>query len=104
MEGNINIQMTEGFLQYIANNSNSIQVLMSENGDINFQKKLFAFTRQKEVLAYITDKNKTDKKTVEYISVFAISGTISLVQQWLKNNMDIPVHELSKLIVKLTQK
>jgi AcrR family transcriptional regulator len=98
---NVNLRMTEEFLQYIADNSNSIQVLMSENGDINFQKKIFAFTRQKNVLHYITAKNKSDNKTQEYFTVFTINGTIALVQQWLKNSMDMPVHELSRLIVKL---
>jgi hypothetical protein len=98
---NINLRMTEEFIQYIANNSNSIQVLMSENGDINFQKKIFAYTRHKMVLHYIASKNKIDEKTQEYTSIFTINGTIGLVQQWLKNNMDMPVHELSKLIVKL---
>jgi hypothetical protein len=96
--------MTEEFLQYIADNRNSIQVLMSENGDIIFQKIIFAFTRHKKVLHYIASKNKSDNKTQEYFTVFTINGAIGLVQQWLKNNMDMSVQELSRLIVKLTLK
>jgi sulfur relay (sulfurtransferase) DsrC/TusE family protein len=62
-------QMAEGFLRYIADNKDSIQVLISENGGSNFQKKHFG-----------------------------------LVQEWLKNNMDIPLPEMVKMMVKLTKR
>jgi hypothetical protein len=42
--------MLEELLRYIADNGASIQVLLSENGDINFQKKMFGFTRRKQVM------------------------------------------------------
>jgi AcrR family transcriptional regulator len=95
------IHMLEELLRYIADNGESIQVLLSENGDINFQKKIFGFTRQKEVLKYFTDK--FDEKTQEYASVFMVNGAIGLIQQWFKNNMDVPVKDMVKLFMKITQ-
>jgi AcrR family transcriptional regulator len=96
------MRMLEELLHYIADNGESIQVLLSENGDINFQKKIFGFTRRKLVLKYFT--GKYDKKTQEYASIFTVNGSIGLIQQWLKNNMDVPVGEMAKLIVKMTQR
>jgi len=102
LEGkNVTTKITEEILKYIADNSNSIQVLMSENGDVNFQKKLFAYNRQKKVLSFF--KNIDNVKIQEYTTIYAVSGTISLIQQWLKNNMDLPVNEVAKLITKLAQ-
>jgi hypothetical protein len=40
-------QMTEGFQRYIADNKDSIQVLISENGDSNFQKNFSASPRNR---------------------------------------------------------
>jgi AcrR family transcriptional regulator len=95
------ILMLEELLRYIADNGESIQVLLSENGDINFQKKIFGFTRRKQVMKYFT--GRFDEKTQEYASVFTVNGSIGLIQLWLKNGMDVPVNEMAKLIVKMTQ-
>jgi AcrR family transcriptional regulator len=96
------VRMLEELLYYIADNGESIQVLLSENGDINFQKKIFGFTRQKQVLKYFS--GKFNERTQEYASIFVVNGSIGLIQQWLKNNMDIPVSEMARLIVKMTQR
>jgi AcrR family transcriptional regulator len=90
--------------QFIANNSNSIQILLSENGDSGFQKKFFR--KGIECLGQFTEAfgaKLQDKKAVEYGSVFLISGVLSLVQEWLKNGMDIPVPEMAKIVTKLTR-
>jgi AcrR family transcriptional regulator len=96
------VKMLEELLHYIADNGESIQVLLSENGDINFQKKIFGFTRRKQVLKYLT--GKYNSKTQGYASIFMVSGSIGLIQQWLKNGMDVPVSEMAKLMMKMTQR
>jgi AcrR family transcriptional regulator len=96
------IRLLEELLRYIADNGESIQVLLSENGDINFQKKIFGFTRRKQVMKYFA--GKFDEKTQEYASVFTVNGSIGLIQQWLKNGMDVPVDEMTRLIITMTQR
>jgi AcrR family transcriptional regulator len=96
-------EMLGEMLTFIANNSNSIQVLLSENGDINFQKKLFRyFINNKQITKYFHEK-MTDSKTKEYYSVFMINGTLGLIQHWLKNNMTITIPHLVRMILKMTQ-
>jgi AcrR family transcriptional regulator len=95
------IRMLEELLHYIADNGESIQVLLSENGDINFQKKIFGFTRRKQVMKYFA--GKFDRKTQEYASIFTVNGSIGLIQQWLKNKMDLPIADMARLIFKMTQ-
>jgi len=91
-------QMLEEMLTYIANNFNSIQVLLSENGDILFQKKLFQhFTNHNLVTDYLTERLKDDEARA-YYSVFIVHGSIGLVQHWLKTNMSIPVPQLAKML------
>ena len=93
-------QMLEEMLTYIANNGNSIQVLLSENGDLSFQKKLFQhFTNHNLVTKYFSEKQQDDE-TKMYYSVFLINGYIGLVQHWLKTNMSIPVPQLAKMLLK----
>ncbi|MDR0583512.1 MAG: TetR/AcrR family transcriptional regulator [Treponema sp.] len=91
-------------LQSIAENGNSIQVLLSENGDSGFQKRFFSHGI--EAIRRFTEFAGTkpeDKKAVKYGFVFVMGGMLMLVQEWLKNGMDTPVPELAKMIARLTR-
>ena len=95
--------MVEEMLTYIANNGNSIQVLLSENGDISFQKKMFRhFTSHNQIKKYLSEKQQDDE-TKYYYSVFLVHGAIGLVQQWLKNNASMPVPQLARMLLKWTE-
>ena len=92
-------QMVEEMLTYIANNGNSIQVLLSENGDLSFQKKIFRhFTNHSRVEKYISEKQQ-DNEAKTYNSIFLIHGAIGLVQHWLKNNQSTPIPKLAKILL-----
>jgi AcrR family transcriptional regulator len=96
-------QMVEEMLTYIADNGDTIQVLLSENGNIDFQKKLFHhFIMHKQITKYFAE-NQQDEDAKNYYSVFLIHGTIGLIWHWLKNNMAMPVPQLAKLMMKWTE-
>ena len=91
-------QMLEEMLTYIATNGNSIQVLLSENGDLAFQKKLFQhFTSHNLVTNYLYEKQQDDEAR-NYYSVYLVHGSIGLVQHWLKTNMSMPIPQLAKML------
>jgi AcrR family transcriptional regulator len=94
----------QDLLQYVVNNSNSIQVLLSENGDAAYQKKYFkhAIKQIQQAVEAIGIK-QPDKKAAKYGSIFIVGGAIVLVQEWLKNDMDMPVPQLAKMLARLIQ-
>ena len=95
-------QMVEEMFTYIANNGSTIQVLLSENGDIGFQKKLlYHFVMHNQITKYFSEKQ--DDTTQPYYSVFLIHGAIGLIQHWLKDNMAMPVPQLAKMLMKWTE-
>jgi AcrR family transcriptional regulator len=89
-------------LRYIENNNNSVQVLLSENGDIVFQRKLFRHfithfqNAMKDHYLKIPDEEKN-----EYYSIYKVHGIIALVHHWLKSSMNIPKNELAGMLVEL---
>jgi AcrR family transcriptional regulator len=89
-------------LKYIEQNSNFIQVLLSENGDQAFQRKMFKrFTEDiKHALKNFSRKESVPAKAA-YYSVFTANGILALVQYWLKNKMALPTLELAAMIVEL---
>ncbi|GMO25472.1 MAG: TetR/AcrR family transcriptional regulator [Termitinemataceae bacterium] len=98
------IVMAEEILRYIASNNNSIQVLLSKNGDIYFQEKFVSrlTTHLQRLRRKHTGEKINDKKNI-YYSIFLVHGAIAVIQLWLKNNMDIPIPEIAKILLKITQ-
>jgi AcrR family transcriptional regulator len=94
--------LIEGVLQYIENDSNSVKVLLSENGDIDFQRKFFHrfIAHLKQVIKHYSEKT-SDERIIEYYSVFTVHGIIALVHHWVKSSMNIPKNELAKMLVEL---
>jgi AcrR family transcriptional regulator len=89
-------------LQYIENNSNSVQVLLSENGDIGFQRKFFH--RYVAYMQYVMKNHYekiSDEEKNEYYSIYTVHGVIALVHHWLKTGMNVPKAELAKMLVEL---
>jgi AcrR family transcriptional regulator len=94
--------LIETVLQYIENDSNSVKVLLSENGDIGFQRKFFHrfITHLQHVIKHYSEKT-SDEKIIECYSVFVVHGIIALVHHWVKSGMNIPKNELAKMLVEL---
>ncbi|MDR0709140.1 MAG: TetR/AcrR family transcriptional regulator [Spirochaetaceae bacterium] len=94
-------QLIEEVLQFIIDNRNWIQVLLSEQGDIQFQRKLFSFIRQNEMIKF-KNNEPIDELTKEYYLIYALNGSIALIQHWMKNGMDTPIEKMADMLVKLS--
>jgi AcrR family transcriptional regulator len=92
--------LIEAVLRYIVNNSNSIQVFLSENGESGFQRK-FARYLTNHIRQFQNTQSGTvvDERTLKYYSVFIRDGAIAIIQEWLKSGMDLNVHEMAKVFV-----
>ncbi|MGI5900252.1 MAG: TetR/AcrR family transcriptional regulator [Christensenellales bacterium] len=87
--------LIQSILQYIIENSGHLQVLMSERGDIGFQKQLFTSIYKK---CGITGQNGGDDTAKECLFVFVVTGSIGLIQHWLKNGLKEPAEQIAEII------
>ena len=94
----------QGYLQYIADNNNSIQVLLSENGDQLFQKRFFRNNIEHfRIFKEIKRKTEMDDETLKCYSLFTTGGFLVLIQDWLKNGMNIPAQKIVNVMVGFMQ-
>ncbi|MBT2688493.1 TetR/AcrR family transcriptional regulator C-terminal domain-containing protein [Bacillus sp. ISL-47] len=91
------LQMTEKILEYIAENNDICRTLLSENSDIHFQKKGMMITKEFIFKNWITDKH-LEQETLEYISMFVVSGSIHVIKHWLENGMNKTPKEMAEII------
>ena len=104
-KGNIKIssidieEVMQGFLKYIAENNDSIQVLLSENGDYMFQKHFFHYNiANLREYREASGKSVIDDETLNCYSLFMVGGFLALIQDWLKNGMKIPLQKMAKIM------
>jgi AcrR family transcriptional regulator len=89
------------FLHFVRENKNSIQVLLSDKGDLDFQKQLVNTTfssiyQQSPELAVKEQERK------EYTVLYATTGSLHVIQGWLQRKMSMPIDDLANLLLNLT--
>lgn len=97
------LQMTEKIVEYVAENSDVCMTLFSEHGDSSFKKRVMMVAREHTVKNWLSIY-PIDSEISEYVSMFAISGSIHMLENWLKNGMDKSPKEMAELINNLTNK
>ena len=83
--------------EYIIENRNHIQVLMSEQGDIIFQRNLISVIYE-QCGIWLTNDMNADAEKSELYFVFLVSGSVGLIQHWLKNGLKESANEMSEII------
>ncbi|WP_078543622.1 TetR/AcrR family transcriptional regulator [Litchfieldia alkalitelluris] len=96
------LQMTERLLEYVAANKDVCEVLLGEHADATFQKRVMTFAHN-YVVKNLIRSNDIEPDISEYVSLFAISGSIYVIQHWLKRGMDKSPKEMSEIINRITK-
>lgn len=91
------MKVLEEIFQYFAENRRHLQVLISEQGDINFQKQLFTLIYQQCGISPSTAADANVSIKEDYF-VFVVNGSIGLIQYWLKNGLNRSVREMAEII------
>ncbi len=79
-------QVVEQIFQYIADNRDFCSLLLSEKGDFSFQKRVTALFQEQYAQQWQASRS-TDPETVEYLYRYVITGSIGILQNWLKSGM-----------------
>lgn len=93
------IEVLEGMCQFILENSRHLQVLLSEQGDIDFQKELFMliYRSMSSPSALNTGLGKNEETFI-----FVVNGSVGLIQHWLKNGFYKSAKEMAETIYDMT--
>ncbi len=93
----------EKIFQYVVDNSRHLQILMSEQGDIDFQKKIFILIYQECGILPATEKGM-DLGVGEDYFIFAVNGSVGLLQHWLKNGINRSARKMAEIVDDMTEK
>lgn len=95
LEGGLNDDIIQKVAEVYESKGNYLSVLLGENGDPNFARKLKAVMRPALATAFGLPENDIH---VSYISEFALSAILATITHWYHNHKDIPSKEMVLLV------
>lgn len=81
-------------LNYIKENSDLFKALLSNNCDLDFQRKIV------NVVIKYSPYEVADSRTKDYLAAFGLAGCVSILQMWLKDGMPESTTKMAELILK----
>jgi AcrR family transcriptional regulator len=95
------VDAVEKIFEYIRENAELCQMLLSDRGDINFQKRIMMLIYSGKIDTLISG-GRIPGEYADYIRAYIITGCIGVVQKWLDDNMARPSRNMAKLLVALS--
>lgn len=97
----ISVHMIERIFEYIKDNARICRLLLSEQGDINFQKRIMMLVYEKNINE-LTKSGTISQSEAEYIYSFMLTGCIGIIQKWLNSGMSKSPRFMAELVIKIT--
>lgn len=94
------VSLMRQLLDYAAKNAELVMVLLSENGESEFQKDLVSIAQQRLIL-YLREDTRLTSHLSEYLQGFVISGAVNILHKWIQDGMVESTQEMAELISRL---
>jgi AcrR family transcriptional regulator len=93
--------MTKKILEYINQNAELFLILIGDNQESGYVKKLTSFIQERYI--HIFHINKSVKSDIaEYIYTFVVAGSVGIIRKWLTEGRKVSTDEVAGLIVQLS--
>ncbi len=96
----ISILALDQILDYVKENADVFNALLSDNGDSDIQHKVMSMMEIVSPHDYLD----FDERTKDYYILFQINGCISILQKWLQDDTPESTEEMSRLLLKILGK
>lgn len=94
-------EMMVGIFEYIKRNAEICRLLLSERGDIHFQKRVLNLVYGK-YMDDLTNNLKLNKEEANYVYAYSITGSIGVIQKWLNDDMKKSPEFMAKILLNMT--
>jgi AcrR family transcriptional regulator len=95
------LQMMNQIFEYIKDNSELCELLLSDKGDLQFKKDIMLIV-QRQCISEWTTKKSLPIDVAEYLYSFATNGSIGLIVKWLQEGMTRSTREMAEMVIRLT--
>lgn len=93
----VSAQILIRILEYAKENASTVKALLSDNSGAAFQRDIMQFTR----IVSFPSGIEIDEKTKAYVSLFGITGCVSMLNKWIHEGMAVPTQELAEMMLQV---
>lgn len=86
-------------LTLIGENADVCKALLCNNGDVNFQRRLFNALKDQYFRKYLTHSLSGDTQRLEYYCTFIVAGILYITTDWLNGDMQDSPQDLAEICV-----
>ncbi len=97
------IDMVEHIFEYIRENAQLCKLLLSDRGDLDFQKKIMMLIYNRDIDESVS-RGVITSEDAEYIFSYTITGCVGVIQKWLDGDMKKSARSLAELLVRLSMR
>lgn len=94
--------MTKHLLDYVASQGEHFRILFSDHGNKGFQHQVIEIAQSLILRNLLQSDLLNDEKSSNYITLFIISGSIHVIENWLNNGMPESTEEMTKIIIEIS--
>lgn len=96
-DGPISFQVLNLILKYVQQNASLFQALLSDNCEPGIQREIMKLPDIISVQIY----EGVGGRVKDYLSVFGVTGCVSILQKWLRDGMPESTEQISELILQI---
>lgn len=97
------VEVLRQLLEYAAQNADLFKVLLSENGDSEFDRDIMALAQQ-QILSNLKNDQNIDRRTSEYLQCFIATGALKILQKWIQDGLVETPQQIAEFTLKLLTK
>ena len=86
----------------IKENSDICKILLGENGDSEFLKKILYIAHDQSISEWKKVIEAKDQKIFDYLYTFTANGTIGILQDWIQSGIKETPEEIATIVMKIT--
>lgn len=95
------LSFMEKTMEYINENKDVFDIILSAKGSVLFLEKLKSFFRKKELQERKHNHLSTDTEYDQYEVTYVISGVVGIIQDWVRNGMNHPPKQMAQIVEKI---
>ena len=96
------LAMTTSLMRYLKENRRNSRIIFSDHGDPDFQRRVIYRVHHHLLQSFFRDHVKDTPINPDHLSTFVIHGSIAVVHNWVRNNMEESPEDIAWLIATVT--
>ncbi|MEK4299751.1 TetR-like C-terminal domain-containing protein [Oceanobacillus sp. FSL W8-0428] len=97
------LAMLKYLLEYVYSRHEHFRILLSEHGNKRFTHKVMYAAQTHIMNDFNEPEHRMSEIAAKYLTIYSVSGSITVIEYWLENGMKESADEMAKIITEISK-